>query len=338
MFCQKDETKEKLSSVPLGEIKTVYYSSHDEKASPLVEKIDVQCSGRGMVETYDVYPGIEISFVAIYAEQASFKHEPMRNIMEINHCHHGRIGLTVDSGDTIYLGPNDFSIHTLDICSDSEMSLPLGYYEGITVCIDLQKLMENPPEILKDVDITDELLYRKFCKNKAFTTLSGNENSERLFSGLYDVPKKHRVPYFKVKIQELLLYLYDLEFNANQGVYQFPSDQIEIIKKIHELLIENLDKRFTIEDLSKKFLMNTTTLKSVFKSVYGVSIAAHVKEHRLEKAAFLLRETDESISEIARTVGYESQSKFTSAFRETYQMLPTDYRKQVSPSKKKDIL
>ncbi|MDE6184263.1 MAG: helix-turn-helix transcriptional regulator, partial [Lachnospiraceae bacterium] len=80
--------------------------------------------------------------------------------------------------------------------------------------------------------------------------------------------------------------------------------------------------------LSKQYLMNPTTLKSMFKSVYGTSIAAHIKKHRMEKAAKLLRETDLSIAEIAAQVGYDSQSKFTSAFKETFGQLPKSCRRQ----------
>ncbi|MCQ2529184.1 MAG: AraC family transcriptional regulator [Saccharofermentans sp.] len=66
----------------------------------------------------------------------------------------------------------------------------------------------------------------------------------------------------------------------------------------------------------------------VFKSVYGNSIAAHIKEHRMEQAARLLNDTDYNIAEIASSVGYSSQSKFTAAFKEYYGVLPTDYRKK----------
>ena len=44
-------------------------------------------------------------------------------------------------------------------------------------------------------------------------------------------------------------------------------------------------------------------------------------------AAYLLRETDLTMAEIARQVGYESQSKFTAAFKEQYGLLPTAYRR-----------
>lgn len=102
----------------------------------------------------------------------------------------------------------------------------------------------------------------------------------------------------------------------------------ETVRKVHAYLMEHISERITIEELSRKFLMNTTTLKQEFKKVYGTSLAAHMKEHRMELAAKALRETGDSIASIALSVGYESQSRFSTAFKEVYEMLPTEYRKQ----------
>nr|WP_278245586.1 AraC family transcriptional regulator [Clostridium sp. D5] len=91
--------------------------------------------------------------------------------------------------------------------------------------------------------------------------------------------------------------------------------------------MENINTRCTIESLAKRYLMNPTTLKTVFKGIYGNSIAAHMKEHRMEQAAKLLLETQDSIAQIAQSVGYDSQSKFTAAFKNYFHTLPTEYRK-----------
>ena len=48
-------------------------------------------------------------------------------------------------------------------------------------------------------------------------------------------------------------------------------------------LIENFDKRYTIDVLSSGFLMNQTTLKAVFKKVCGKSIASYMKDYRMKK-------------------------------------------------------
>lgn len=107
-----------------------------------------------------------------------------------------------------------------------------------------------------------------------------------------------------------------------------PGSSREIIYQIHGYLIQHLADRVTIEALAKQFLMNPTTLKKVFKEVYGTSLAAHMKQHRMEHAAQLLKETEMPIGQIALSVGYESQSRFTNAFRATYGLLPTAYRRQ----------
>ncbi len=51
-----------------------------------------------------------------------------------------------------------------------------------------------------------------------------------------------------------------------------------------------------------------------------------MKEHCMERAAKLLRETSLSIAEIAGSVGYDSQSRFTAAFKTYWGKLPKDYR------------
>ena len=106
-----------------------------------------------------------------------------------------------------------------------------------------------------------------------------------------------------------------------------PAEQLEVIRQVHRFLTEHLDSRITIEQLSRQFLMNPSTMKELFKEVYGSSIAAHIRQHRMERASALLLESDDSVAQIARAVGYESQSKFTSEFKKAFSMLPTEYRR-----------
>ena len=105
------------------------------------------------------------------------------------------------------------------------------------------------------------------------------------------------------------------------------TQQEQVFRQVHGYLMENLHKRITIEALARQFLMNTTTLKDGFKNLYGTSIAAHMKEHRMERAAALLKEGDLAVSEIAKQVGYTSQSKFSAVFCQRYGVTPLEYRR-----------
>jgi len=109
---------------------------------------------------------------------------------------------------------------------------------------------------------------------------------------------------------------------------QYMSPQVEVVKQIHKRLTSDLRSRLTIEELSKEYLINTSTLKATFKGVYGQPIATYMKEYRIRQAAVLLRQTQGTIADIANQVGYENQSKFATAFREIMKVSPKEYRGQ----------
>ena len=68
---------------------------------------------------------------------------------------------------------------------------------------------------------------------------------------------------------ELLLYLSKLSIDAENRLSEYQSEQVEIIRNIHKYLLDNLSQRITIDEMACKYLINPTTLKSVFKAVYG---------------------------------------------------------------------
>ena len=103
--------------------------------------------------------------------------------------------------------------------------------------------------------------------------------------------------------------------------------QPQRIREIHDLLTTNLHQRYTIEALSKQFFIDSSTLKREFRRAYGLPIGTYLKELRIHKAMELLSSTDDSIASIAAQVGYETQSKFTAAFRAATGQSPTAYRK-----------
>lgn len=99
------------------------------------------------------------------------------------------------------------------------------------------------------------------------------------------------------------------------------------IREIHDLLVSDLSRRHTIEALSKQFYMDSSTLKREFRQVYGLPIATYLKQYRIQKATELLTSTDLGIAAVAAQVGYETQSKFSAAFKQATGLSPLAYRK-----------
>ncbi len=320
------EIAETLSDVPNGKLRIKKHTS--EWTSFLSEEIASNSDGKGVVEHWDVFPGIVLTHSLYLDSHYGFRHAPLGAVMQINHCRSGRAGWEMHDGIDLYLGPGDLSLHMMDACAESVMDLPLGYYEGIAIMVDLDRLEREPPEVLREAGIDGGHFYHKFCAAGSYTAMPAGPQIDHIFSELYGLPPHLQLPYFKLKVQELLLFLSMLDPEKEKKLDRYLSRQIETIQAVHQQLTERLDRRFTIEELSKQHLINTSSLKAVFKSVYGAPIAAYMKEYRIRKAAQLLRETGDNIAEIAAQVGYENHSKFTAAFKDIMQMLPTAYRKQ----------
>lgn len=282
--------------------------------------------GRG--GAISLFPGIELVYLSLTGDALPAYPKESDDIMVIHHCQSGRIGWITENGNYVYLGAGDFLIHTMKQYTGSEISLPNDHYEGIAIYIDLQEMTHHPPELLLGTGITGEALYERLCQNRTFVSLTGNEQTEAIFQFFYRQPENMQLAYQRVKVLELLLYLFQAKNISSQCMTEYQAEQIEVIRKIHEHMLNCLDQRFTIEELSRQYLMNPTTMKALFKSIYGNSIAAHMKEHRMQKAAKLLLESEMSIAEIALAVGYDSQSKFSNAFKDFFQMLPKEYRKK----------
>ncbi len=106
---------------------------------------------------------------------------------------------------------------------------------------------------------------------------------------------------------------------------------VQIANEVHRLLTSDLKTWYTIEELAEKFHINQTSLKAMFKTVFGQPIATYMKEYRMNRAKELLLHSNMRISDISFEVGYENPSKFTQAFKGLTGMLPKEYRKKRLP-------
>lgn len=282
----------------------------------------------GEAERFGLFPGISLEFLTLNGCRSIAGCSSGEKILEINYCKNGRLGLKLGGGQSVYLGPGDFSVHVSGSGTECVTPLPTGRYEGLRLLVDLSSLTREPPELLSGTGITGEMLCDKFSSGCPLSSYAGNHATAGIFDGFYGQPEELRTACLRVKTLELLLYLAKLAPPEDGNLTECRAEQVETVRRIHRHLMEHLDQRFTIEELSKEYLMNPTTLKEVFKSVYGTSIAAHIKEHRIEEAARLLRDDSLSLSDVAAKVGYTNQSKFTAAFKEQFGMLPREYRKQ----------
>ena len=82
-----------------------------------------------------------------------------------------------------------------------------------------------------------------------------------------------KLPYFRIKVLELLLYLNALELGRETEKPYFYKSQVEKVKAAHRLLTEDLERHYTIAELSERFSIPATALKECFKSIYGQPVS-----------------------------------------------------------------
>lgn len=294
-----------------------------------------QCDGH--IESISLFSGISLSFYSVRSNRISICHPPWKQLLAVNYCAAGRIDWDMKKGKPLSLGPGDFSVHLLDRCADSEIRFPSGSYDGLSLWVDLEAAETDLPAFLSEAGFSLSRLAEKFCEKETPLSFAGSAQTTSLFSGFTQKADQMGLAMQRVKCLELLLYLLQMPMERSKPLREYQWGLVEIVHKIHDQLTLDMDKRITIEELSRQYGVNPTTLKAVFKSVYGNSLAAHMKEHRMEYAAQLLRETEDSIAQISQKTGYESQSKFTIAFKAAFHMLPREYRKTMqehhSPNK-----
>lgn len=281
--------------------------------------------GSYIVVSYDVFPGIELIYNDISLYEHDIQPEEDKTLLEIHHCRSGRMECRIGT-DFFYLAPGDLSISLSD-GAISHSSFPTGSYEGVTIRINGRDAPRCLSCLLADVNVRPDALREKFCAHGQCFVARSSAAVEHIFSELYSVPASIRKGYFKVKILELLLFLSAMELDSSAlSERRISNTQVELAKSIGAYLSANMDRRITLEELSRTFHMSQTALKSCFRAVYGESVYSYIRTQKMQCAAADLRRSEMSIMEIAGRYGYDNGSKFAKAFRDTVGMSPTEYR------------
>lgn len=102
----------------------------------------------------------------------------------------------------------------------------------------------------------------------------------------------------------------------------------EFMSKLDRFIMCNIERsEFSVNDICIEMAMGKTKLYTKVKELYGVSLGELIKNVRLERAEYLLLNTDMQINEIAYAVGYETNSHFSKIFKIKHGLTPSEYIK-----------
>lgn len=100
-----------------------------------------------------------------------------------------------------------------------------------------------------------------------------------------------------------------------------------LIQKALMLVEQNVDRDWRIDDLCAELNgLNEAYFIRLFKQNIGMTPKAYITRRRVEKAANRLITTDESMTEIALSLGWNDPNLFSRTFRKFFGASPSEYR------------
>ena len=149
--------------------------------------------------------------------------------------------------------------------------------------------------------------------------VSQNKNIKKLFSQTVNAKLSGSMRKANLYFELLLLELKQLN-NATSDT--------TIAEKIKNIIHQNPEYFFTNKELSDKVNVSLKTAENKFKAEFGVTIHKYILNIRINEAKKMLLTTEHSLATIAENVGFNSNTHFSSYFKQVIGISPLEFRKQ----------
>ena len=253
---------------------------------------------------------------------------PEGRMVKFNYCRHGRCELITRSGSYTYLVGGEVAVDTGQ--TNNQFYYPTSEYCGIELIF----IMDEDLKEIPGLGAYSGVMQNAGLKNIDVMTQPLNFSADEIIAGIADEirvydEKDTGSSIMLLKGLELLIWLAG-QLPGKQNIQRkfYTTSQVEIARHCHDLIIEDLSTRWSAGKLARRFGVSETSVKNYFRNVYGYGFQEFQIGTRMELAAEKLSATDEPVGDIARSLGYSSQTKFGNAFRAYHGCLPMEYRRR----------
>lgn len=211
------------------------------------------------------------------------------------------ITYTLHTNDSLFIFPNQ--IHSLRASSPSHHKLILIKPELIA---HFNSKMQNRVPVSPKKHITNDAWLSLFGK-------ASNSSSIEEMKGI--------------------LYLYCSFFSDDgfcDGAAGELPDSHDIMHRIFRFAADNFTENCTLSDLSASIGYDYSYLSKLFSEKIGISYTEYVNMLRIDRACYLLKNTDFPIIDIAAECGYGSLRTFNRNFQRRMGITPRDYKKSAN--------
>lgn len=105
--------------------------------------------------------------------------------------------------------------------------------------------------------------------------------------------------------------------------------ELSKITSLGAYVIEHMETKMTIEELSVIFQLSPKKLQAGVKHLYGETVGHYILNLRMGQAKQLFTTTELNVTEVCHRIGMSSQSYFSKIFKYRYGISPSLFRKRI---------
>ncbi|SNX53415.1 AraC family transcriptional regulator [Thermoanaerobacterium sp. RBIITD] len=224
----------------------------------------------------------------------------------------------VKEGDIVLI--NSYALHKTAYAGTPNYSRILIYFR--------KSFLDGFLQNINDIDLF-------YCFEKKINIISINLSSQSYVEGILfkmlDENKKRESGYLsisKIYLIELLIFLSRYALNSPVKDIRYHNIMHKKISEAVQFINANYNKTFSLKEISQMFNISPFYFCRIFKKVTGFTFIEYLNAIRIKHAQLLLKESDQSITEIAQKVGFESGTHFSRVFKNIMHISPLKYRKK----------
>jgi len=107
---------------------------------------------------------------------------------------------------------------------------------------------------------------------------------------------------------------------------------LKIVSQVGQYIYDHSDQAISLEKLACYTGFSKYHFNRIFFAATGYPLGEFIQRHKLEKAIHLIRQGNHNIIDVALSVGYDSPSSFSRAFKKNFSITPTDVIEGASPT------
>ncbi len=221
----------------------------------------------------------------------------------------------IEDYELVFMGSNLVHCWELHNCTNTEIR---------EVCIHIQSDLLDDNLLNREVFKPIKDMFQRSRNGILFS----QETAKMMMPRILNLSKISGIDNFLT----LISILYDLSVSRNQKILSnsLPNrDDFENssrIKKVHQYIQENYQKKISLEEISNLVNMTPVSFNRFIKKRTGRTFITYVNDIRISMAARHLLESEYTIGEISFKCGFNNIANFNRIFKQTKNITPSEYR------------